>query len=629
MNHLCYAKLNQAAPPASLAQRLLARIQGPIALAVIAFFIASFANGAWAFNDAGAGTGTKVDESARLLQLADEYFEHRLRLFPLSATEDVGDSRFDAELQIDIAPAHRAEQAAVFGKILSALNALDRRQLSKDDAVTYDVLKYDVSNRLDALKFPNHLLPIHHMESVPVKLASWGSGASVQPFKTVKNYENYLHRIEKLPEWVEQAIVNLREGMRTGITQNREITVRTLVQLEALTNMPLEKNPFYASITKMPASFSAKEKSRLTAAYRKTIGEKIIPAQTRLYAFVRDEYMPKTRASAGLSALPNGAAWYRFLVKDSTTTAMSADAIHALGLKEVARIRGEIEIVKTQVGYKGPLNDFLNGLRNSPALAPFKTENEVLAKYEAMNAQVKPQLPLLFGRAPKAPLEIRPVDDLVRDTASSSYVLPAADGTRPGVFYAVVQDPRKYTTPSMAALFLHEGQPGHHFQMAIQQELTLPRFRRFLWYDAYGEGWALYAESLGRELGVYDDPYAYLGRLQSELHRAIRLVTDTGLHAKGWSREQTIKYMMETEGSDEPAARRATERYMVWSGQALAYKIGELKIIELRERARKALGKKFDIRAFHDEVLGSGALPLSMLESRMDAWVSGIREVKS
>jgi uncharacterized protein (DUF885 family) len=214
---------------------------------------------------------------------------------------------------------------------------------------------------------------------------------------------------------------------------------------------------------------------------------------------------------------------------------------------------------------------------------------------------------------------------LIRDSASSHYILPAADGSRPGVFYAVIHDPLKYTTPSMAALFLHEGQPGHHFQMAIQQELALPRFRRFLWYDAYGEGWALYAESLGRELGVYDDPHAYLGRLQSELVRAIRLVVDTGLHAKGWSREQTISYIMTTEGSTEASARRATERYMVWPAQALSYKIGELKIIELRERAQKSLGKKFDIRAFHDEVLGNGPLPLSMLETRVDAWVSGIR----
>ncbi len=593
-------------------------------LTVFLFLAVSLAGNAWPRSETGYG-GSRPDDAARLTQIADEYFEQRLRLFPLSATEDVGDPRFEGALEIEIAPTHRAEQAAVFGKILSRVRALDRNQLSKNEMVTYDLLIYDVGERLDALKFPSHLLPIHHMESVPVKLAQWGSGNSVQPFKTIANYDNYLKRIEKLPMWVEQAITNMREGMRTGFTQNRAIVERTLNQFEALTEVSVEKNLFFSPILKMPASFSADDKARLTAAYRKAISEKIIPAQIKLYQFIKNDYLPKTRTSAGLGGLPGGAEWYRFQVRDSTTTTMSAEEIHALGLKEVARIRNEMEKIKTQVGFKGALIDFLKTLETRSDLTPFKTDEEVLARFESLNAKAKPQLAQLFGRAPKAPLEIRPVDKLIRDSASSHYILPAVDGSRPGVFYAVIHDPLKYTTPSMAALFLHEGQPGHHFQMAIQQELTLPRFRRFLWYDAYGEGWALYAESLGRELGVYDDPYNYLGRLQSELVRAIRLVVDTGLHAKGWTREQTINYIMTTEGSTEASARRATERYMVWPAQALSYKIGELKIIELRERAQKSLGKKFDIRAFHDEILGSGPLPLSMLESRMDAWVSGIR----
>jgi uncharacterized protein (DUF885 family) len=593
-------------------------------LTVFIFLAASVASNAWPRSETGYG-GTKPDDAAKLAQIADEYFEQRLRFFPLSATEDVGDPRFEGALEIDIAPTHRAEQAAVFGRILSRVRALDRSQLSKLDTVTYDLLIYDVSERLDALKFPNHLLPIHHMESVPVKLAQWGSGNSVQPFKTIANYDNYLKRIEKLPAWTEQAIINMREGMRTGVVQNRAIVERTLGQYEALTETNVEKNPFFASIIKMPASFSAEHKARLTAAYRKALGEKIIPAQIKLYQFIKNDYLPKARASAGLGGLPGGAEWYRFQVRDSTTTTMSVEEIHSLGLKEVARIRSEMEKVKTQAGFKGALTDFLKTLEMRPDLTPFKTDEEVLAWFERLNTKVKPQLAQLFGRAPKAPLEIRPVDKLIRDSASSHYILPAADGSRPGVFYAVIHDPLKYTTPSMAALFLHEGQPGHHFQMAIQQELALPRFRRFLWYDAYGEGWALYAESLGRELGVYDDPHAYLGRLQSELVRAIRLVVDIGLHAKGWSREQTINYIMTTEGSTEASARRATERYMVWPAQALSYKIGELKIIELRERAQKLLGKKFDIRAFHDEVLGNGPLPLSMLETRVDAWVLGMR----
>jgi uncharacterized protein (DUF885 family) len=622
MNQVNFNTPTSLSPSASLrltgVQRITASINGAIVWALLAFFLAAIANGAFAYSD------NKLDESTKLLQLADQYFEHRLRLFPQSATEDVGDPRFEGELQIEISPAHRAEQASVFGGLLKSLAALDRRVLSKDDQVTYDVLQYDLKRRLDALKFPAHLLPVHHMEMVPVSLAGWGGGESVQPFKTAGNYENYLKRINKLPQWADQAIANMREGMRTGVTQNRTIVERSLEQLEKLTEKSVEKNAFYVPITKLPASFSAEEKSRLTKAYASALTERIIPAQTKLYNFVKNEYLPKTRTTAGLGDLPNGAAWHRLQVADSTTTTMTVDEIHALGLKEVTRILGEIERVKTQVGGSGTLIEFLQGLQKRPELTPFKTEVEVIAKFEAMNTKVKPQLAKMFGRAPRAGLDVRPVDPLIRDTASSHYIPPAADGSRPGVFYAVVQDPLKYTTPSMAALFLHEGQPGHHFQAAIQQELSVPRFRKHLWYDAYGEGWALYAESLGRELGLYDDPYSYLGRLQSELHRAIRLVVDTGIHAKGWSREKTIAYMMATEGSAEPSARRATERYMVWPAQALSYKVGELKILELRARAEKKLGPKFDLRAFHDEVLGSGCLPLSMLETRMDGWVSGI-----
>lgn len=561
-------------------------------------------------------------ESARLAKLAETYFESRLKLFSLWATEDVGDPRYEGDLQIEIAPAHRVAQAVLFNTTLKTLNAIPPQSLTTAERLTVDVLQYDASMRLEALSYPRHLLPINQIDTVPVKLAQWAGGQSVQPFKTVRNYENYLKRIERLPLWVDQAIANMREGLRLGVTQPRAIIERSMPQLQALAPATLEDSAFYSPIARLPATFSNADKARLTSRYRKILAERVLPSQARLIAFMKDEYLPGSRSSAGLGALPGGDAWYRFQVRESITTTLPTEAIHAMGLQEVARIRSEMEGVKTRVGYSGELTDFLKGLEARPELTPFKTEQEVLARFEALNVRIKPQLKLLFGRAPKAALEIRPVDKLVRDSASSHYILPAVDGSRPGVFYAVVQDPLKFTTPSMTSLFLHEGQPGHHFQMALQQELDLPRFRRFTVYDAYGEGWALYAESLGRELGVYDDPFTCLGRLQAELLRAVRLVVDTGLHAKGWSREQTIQYMIETEGSTEANARRATERYMVWPGQALAYKIGELKILELRKRAQKTLGDRFDIRAFHDEVLGHGSLPLSMLETQVNDWVA-------
>lgn len=560
-----------------------------------------------------------------LAQLAEDYFETRLRLFSLAATEEVGDPRFEGELEIEIAPEHRVRQEAAFRAVLANLERIPRERLSPADRLTWDVLRYDASARLEALLHPRHLLPINQMDSVPLRLAQWSGGQSVQPFKTVANYDNYLKRIERLPLWVDTAIANMREGMRRGIVSPRAIVERALPPLEALAVAKPEDSPFHAPIGRFPESISTADRARLAAAYRDALAKRILPAQRKLAAFLRDEYLPKARASAGLGALPGGAGWYRFQVREATTTTLAPELIHARGLAEVARIRAEMDKIRIAVGFDGSLADFLKGLEARAELTPFRTEDEVVTKFAALDRSIAPRLAAMFGRRPRAALEIRPVDPLVRDTAPSHYILPAVDGSRPGVFYAAVVDPRKYTAHGMVSLLLHEGQPGHHFQLALQQEADLPRFRRFLWYDAYGEGWALYAESLGRELGLYDDPWTRLGQLQAELVRATRLVVDTGLHARDWSRQDAIRYLMEMEAATEPAARRAVERYMAWPGQALAYKIGELKIRELRERAVKNLGAGFDLAAFHDEVLSSGALPLSMLEARIDTWIDARR----
>jgi uncharacterized protein (DUF885 family) len=301
---------------------------------------------------------------------------------------------------------------------------------------------------------------------------------------------------------------------------------------------------------------------------------------------------------------------------------MHPDEIHTLGLKEVARIHGEMEVIKKHFGYSGTLSAFLQAYAMRPEVRPFKTEKEVLDAYKALNSRISQELPRLFTRTPKATLEIRPEPELTKATASAHYDSPTPDGARPGIFFAVIMDPREYETTEMTSLFLHEGQPGHHFHLAGQQELPLPNFRKYDWITAYGEGWALYAETLGHQLGLYKDPDALLGHLKMELHRAIRLVTDTGLHAKGWTREATIQYMMDAEGSTESDARRATERYMADPGQALAYKIGALKIRELRDRAQNALGTKFSYPTFHDQILSDGALPLDLLEKKIDGWIS-------
>jgi uncharacterized protein (DUF885 family) len=560
--------------------------------------------------------------SAKLAQIADRYFEDHLVLNPLEASSLTGEARFDSQLTITIAPAQLAKERALSQRVLKQLAAINVKNLSPADQMTYAVLKRQLEEQLAGDKFPGELMPIDQYGGLPVYLAQLGSGQDIQPLKTVKNYDDYLQRLNKLPGWIDQSIINMREGIKRGVVMPKPLIVSGLPSIKALAEKGVEKSVFYAAIKNMPAAFAAKDRARLTAQYRQTIQQKLLPSAMKLNAFLETEYLPKTRTSAGISAIPDGAAWYAHQVKHHTTTDMKPDEIHELGLKEVARIRAEM--AKVQAGYKfeGSVTEFLKWHEKQPEFRPFKTEKDVLDAYEAINKKVAPKLPQLFGRMPKVPIEIRPEPELTRATASDHYSGPSADGTRPGVFFAVIEDASKYRTTGMTTLFLHEGQPGHHFHVALQQELPLPKFRKYGWVTAYGEGWALYAETLGREMGLYDDPNAYLGHLQDELLRAVRLVTDTGLHAKGWTREATMQYMMDNEGVVEAEARRATERYMAWPGQALAYKIGALKIQALRERAQQKLGLKFSLKDYHDLVLSDGVLPLAVLESKVDNWIA-------
>ncbi len=569
-----------------------------------------------------APNGAPPAPSARLAQIAEQYFEAHLVLNPLEASSLTGEARFDSQLTITISPNKIAKERSLSARVLKNLAALDYKKLLPADQMTYAVLKRQLEEQIEGSKFPSELMPIDQYGGLPVYLAQLGSGQDVQPLKTVKNYDDYLQRLNKLPLWIDQAITNMREGIKRGVVQPKPLIVSGLPSIKALTETEVEKSVFYAAIKNMPATFSAKDRTRLAARYRQTIQQKLIPSTTKLNTFLETEYLPKTLASAGVSAIPDGAAWYAFQVKNHTTTEMTPAEIHALGLKEVARIRAEMAKIQAVYKFEGSVTEFLKWHERQPEFRPFKTEKDVLDAYEAINKKVAVKLPQLFGRMPKVPIEIRPEPELTRATASDHYSGPSADGSRPGVFYAVIEDASKYRTTGMTTLFLHEGQPGHHFHVALQQELALPKFRKYGWITAYGEGWALYAETLGREMGLYDDPNAYLGHLQDELLRAVRLVTDTGLHAKGWTREATMQYMMDNEGVVEAEARRATERYMAWPGQALAYKIGALKIQALRERAQQKLGSKFSLKDYHDLVLSDGVLPLAVLEAKVDGWIA-------
>jgi uncharacterized protein (DUF885 family) len=566
-----------------------------------------------------------ADASAALSALAARYYEAKARLDPITHATELGDNRFDDQLPITIAPAHRRKRFAMVRQTRRELATIDRSRLGAADALTHDLLAHELQTQLAFEPFPDHLLPLHQMGPVPVRLAKFGDGQSEQPLSTVAQHVAYLKRIERLPAWTDQAIANLREGLRRGIVQPRAVTAAALTQLRPLGNAALDDNPFYAPIRKLPASFSDTDRARLTRAYRDAVQQRIAPAMRRLAHFVETRYLPGSRESAGWTSLPNGAAWYRQWVRDQTTSALSVEEIHALGLKEVARIQGELTKLAPQLGHDGDPRQLLAWVRAQPKFLPFRSEAQILDAYRALNDNIKRQLPQLFGRAPKAALDIRPVPELIRATASDHYALPAEDGTRPGIFWAVINEPAAYDATGMTALFLHEGQPGHHFQMALQQEMALPLFRKRAWINAYGEGWALYAESLGVEMGLYQDPAAYVGFLRLEMMRAVRLVVDTGLHARGWSRDEAVAYLMDNVGLTEPQARNQIHRYMAWPGQALGYKLGALKIQELRERAQQRLGSRFSLAAFHDAVLAEGPLPLSQLEAHIERWIAAQR----
>ncbi|MBC5765209.1 DUF885 domain-containing protein [Ramlibacter albus] len=557
----------------------------------------------------------------QLAQLADTYQQRLHDLFPLDATENTGDPAYEAKLEIEIAPEHRARQRVLYESTRAALRRIDPAKLNADDRTTWQLLDHDLGQRLSLLAYPMHLLPLSQIDLLPARLAQWASGQGSQPLKTTANFDNFLARLRRITPWVEQAIANMEQGLAQRVTLPRPLVERTLPQLEALLPQDPYQSPFLAGVREMPPSIPEADRQRIAAQYRVVVFDEVNHALRRLRSFLAGQYLPQARTTSGLGALPGGRPWYRTLVRSYTTTDMSPAQVHALGVREVARIRGEMELVKRALGAGGTLNAFLKSLPTRAELHPFKSEEEVLAAYKAIDAKVRAGLPRLFERAPRAALDIRAVEPVRRDTASDHYVPPSTDGSRPGVFFVVVTDSAKYYSARMAALFLHEGQPGHHYQIAMQQELRVPKFRQALWHEAFGEGWALYAEGLGDELGVFDSPVARLGRLQMELHRALRLVVDTGLHDLGWTRERAMAYMLEQEGADEDDARRAIERYMAWPGQALAYKVGELKLLQLRDVARKRLGARFDIRQFHAQVLGAGSMPLSMLEQRIERWL--------
>jgi uncharacterized protein (DUF885 family) len=570
-----------------------------------------------AANTAGAGSA----QAKALNKLADDYYDALARFDPVSAGES-GDNRFADQIGMTIGPKQRAAQFALYKGFVKRLHAIRRDGLPRREQTSYDILDYELATALRFEPFPEHLLPINQMDSMPVTLANYASGQGAQSLSTVKDYQAYLNRLDQLGPWIDQAIANMREGIRRGIVLPKALVVSSLPQFKQLVAARAEDSIYYGPVKNLPAAFPDADKKKLAAAYRATIDGKLNPALQRLAAFLETDYLPASRTSTGWSALPQGMDWYLVRVASQTTTDLQPEQIHQIGLKEVARIQGEYARIGPQMGYTGAAAGLPTWVSEQARYKPFKTDQEVIDVYRKLDAQLKTKLPALFTLRPKTPLDLRLEPELSRATASDHYTPPAVDGSRPGVFWSVVNDPAQYGSTGMVTLFLHEGQPGHHFHIALMQELDLPNFRKFGGNNAFTEGWALYAETLGREMGLFDKPEDYFGHLNDEMLRAVRLVVDTGMHAKGWTREQSIRYMRETLGYPESIARSETERYMAWPGQALGYKIGALKIQELRRRAESALGPKFSLPKFHEIVLGEGTLPLALLEKKVDRWIA-------
>ena len=562
------------------------------------------------------------EKSLEIAQVFENYFQESLKLYPLQATSQ-GDLRYNDFLPNDLSDEFRTREKEFYTFYKSQLNNFPDQTLNENDLLSKKVLLWECDLSLKRLTFNEQYTPINQMWTLQLTIGQYAAGLSAQPFKTVKDYNNWLKRIDDYLIWLETAEERMRQGIKNEIVLPKSLIKKVIPQLKTILNPDLNQNLFFSPARQFPESFSDKDKSILTEKYTEMVLNKIIPAYKKISDFMSDQYLDAGRSSSGISAFEDGLDYYNYSIKLYTTTELTANEIHNIGLKEVAKISSEMEKIKTKVGFNGDLKSFFNHVRELDELIPFNEPQEVIDNFNKIHQKMTPQVNKLFGLQPKTPFEVRRTESFREASASAEYNPGSLDGTRPGIFYVPIPNIKEYNYFSDEDLFLHEAIPGHHYQISLQQENTsLPSFRKSLWYSSYGEGWALYSESLGEELGLYDDPYQYFGMLSAEMHRAIRLVVDTGLHTKGWSREKAIQYSLDNEAESEAGITSEIERYMANPGQALSYKIGQLKIRELRSIAEQKLGDKFDIKLFHEKVLESGCIPLQLLEEKINKWVS-------
>jgi uncharacterized protein (DUF885 family) len=610
-----------------------ARIVNPRALLSVLFLLPLVFVGACGGSPSSTTSATNTPNEAHAAEahealntLFEEHFEAHLRLNP-SLAQSIGDYRFNHLMENNLSDEYIRESKELNDAYLEAAENINETLLTPEMALRraffIDIRK---RHRL-AESFPRHLLPINQFYSRANGFAVQGSGQGVHPFQKEKDYRDFIAKAKLFDTWVDTAIFRMKEGIEKKVVLPRILIERVLPQLKAQYAVKkLNESTFYGPLNKLPADIQGPERAALIADYEAAIKDIIMPAYKKLHDFMKAEYLPHGRATHGMKALPNGKAWYQYRIEDHTTTTMSAEEIHQIGVAEVDRIRKEMDQVRKQVAFKGDLSAFFKHLSTDDQFF-FESKDELVAGYQALKDKIEAVLPEFFDVTPKTKYEVRPVEAFrEKNAAGASYQSGTADGSRPGVFYINTYNLRAQPRWGMETLSLHEAAPGHHFQISIQQEMQdAPKFQRFSDSTAFAEGWALYAESIGKEMGLFTDPYQYFGKLSDELLRAMRLVVDTGLHDKGWTREMAIAYMLDHSAMAKSDVTAEVERYMAIPGQALAYKIGQLKITQLRTMAENALGSEFDIRQFHNQVLLDGSLPMSILEQKIKHWISSQR----
>ncbi len=555
-------------------------------------------------------------------QLFEQYSKAYYALNPLAATQQ-GINDYNSQLEIKISDGYVKQSKELNKKYLHQLAGINKADLTPAEILSVDILTYKLQS--ENAGFDNSLgfyTPVNQFVfSFPTQFATLGSGAGYIPFNSELDYRNFISRMKRFPVWVDQAIANMQNGIKLNNTTPKAAMLKVPAQLKPLFEGPNGENAFYKPLANLPGGLAPVAAAQLKKDYSDAIENILKPAYKKLHDYIVAVYIPKARATSGLLDNYNGKKEYEVWLQYHTTTDITAETIFQLGLSEVARIQKEMDSVKNIVGFKGVLKSFFDYVRTDPKFFPFKTEQEVLDRFSSFEEKMAPQLSRLFNLKPKARFEVRATEKFRAAGANAQYMKASRDGKRPGIFYEVVTDPAQYNYFAMEGLFIHEAIPGHHYQVSIQQEANLPEFRITYGTTAFGEGWALYAESLGKDLGMYTDPYQYFGRLNNEIERAVRLVVDAGIHFKGWSREKAIAYILEHQPVSAVQAEQRVERYMVIPGQAVSYKVGELKILELREKATQQLGDQFDIREFHDEVLKDGSVPLVLLERKINGWI--------